>query len=105
MMIEVIIGVLSLLLGVIFSMAGFYLLQVSKYVSKEEVFTMIESYNKPFIEKQNLTDYRLNELKTNEAKMADVIEKSNEAINQLNLEVAKLSHVLISLESRLKKNV
>jgi len=101
MMEALVIGIITILVSVILSMAGFWLTVSPKYVTKEDVDRMLTVYHQPFIERQNLTDYRLNEAHVNASKMMDLIEKSNDAINALNLEVAKLSHVLATLESKL----
>jgi hypothetical protein len=101
---NVAIIVISTLCGGIISMVGFWLTTSAKFVTKEEVEKMITSTEENFAERNNLTNYQILELKENDREIAKLVASSNQAINNLNIEVAKLSMVLNSLVKKLEYN-
>lgn len=86
---------ITILVTVIFTMIGFWLMEGREFVTRIEVTEIIQQENKLILQKMAERD-------KNDKRLEAVLEKNTEAIQELKVQIATLNRTLEYLE---KKNI
>lgn len=96
-------SVASAAIGIIVTMAGFWVMIGRNMATKTEVLHMIE-HQSPYVHDRQFIMERLNNNKENQAMFANALQRNTEVMNELKVQIATLSKTLEALEARIERN-
>lgn len=89
-------------LGIIVTMAGFWVFIGRNMVSRSEVVEMIETKS-PYIHDRQFIMERLNVNKETQAQFSLALQRNTEVMNELKIQLATLGKTLEALEERIER--
>lgn len=89
-------------LGIIITMAGFWIMIGRNMATKNEVAHMIETQS-PYNQDRQFIMERLNSNKETQAQFASALSRNSDVMNELKVQIATLAKTLEALESRIER--
>lgn len=95
-------SVASAAIGIIVTMAGFWVMIGRNMATKAEVLHMIE-HQSPYVHDRQFIMERLNSGKESQLAFATALQRNTEVMNELKVQIAMLSKTLETLEERIER--
>jgi hypothetical protein len=95
-------SVASAAIGIIITMAGFWIMIGRNMATKAEVLGMIETQS-PYVHDRQFIMERLNSGKESQAAFASALQRNTEVMNELKIQIAMLAKTLEALEDRIDR--
>lgn len=92
---SVLVYATTTLITVVLTMTGFWFMQGSKFITRDEAYTLIKNENRLLIQ-------RLDDKIESDRKLENVLLKNTDAINELKLQVSALNKTLEYIDKKPK---
>jgi hypothetical protein len=96
-------SIASAAIGIIVTMAGFWVMIGRNMATKADVVAMIETQS-PYVHDRQFIMERLNSNKESQAIFAAALQRNTEVMNELKIQIAMLGKTLETLEDRIERS-